>query len=49
MEFIYILLGLFFASFIGALLSLRRELSRPKEIKRAKTEFKKEKILYKAH
>jgi hypothetical protein len=46
--FIEIVIILAAISFIWALLSLRRELSKPKEIEHASRDLKRERILYRA-
>jgi len=46
MFWVYILV-LFIISFLWAFFSLKRELSRPKEIKKAKKDLLREKILFK--
>ena len=44
--FIFAVIFLFIISFLLALWSLRKELSKPKEIKLAKDELMKEKVLF---
>lgn len=46
--FLEIVVVLAVISFIWALISLRRELTRPKEIEHATKDLKREKILYRA-